>query len=249
MSLIKCTECGKEISDKATVCPNCGLPLVNDNVEDSSVIEVQGKKQKKGVGVKILISAIAVIVLALIIGVVMHNANVAKENALLEKQAKQFSEKITAIEGRISYEQKELDELQAEYDALTEQEKKMVKNYKVLANIMDTPTEAERGAIEFCEQLKRQLRNPDSLIISEIMCKEPADNSNTYGYTMNFSAQNGFGGYKDTYTSFVYDKYNESAHGDAFSDAVSRIHLSSYLENPNPEVELDKSRIEKFLNE
>lgn len=25
--LIKCTECGKEISDKATSCPNCGCPI------------------------------------------------------------------------------------------------------------------------------------------------------------------------------------------------------------------------------
>tara|TARA_B100000579_G_scaffold173244_1_gene141217 strand:+ start:475 stop:777 length:303 start_codon:yes stop_codon:yes gene_type:complete len=28
MSLIKCSECGKEISDKATTCPNCGCPTV-----------------------------------------------------------------------------------------------------------------------------------------------------------------------------------------------------------------------------
>lgn len=27
MTLIKCSECGKEISDKATVCPGCGNPL------------------------------------------------------------------------------------------------------------------------------------------------------------------------------------------------------------------------------
>lgn len=27
MALIKCPECGKEISDKATACPNCGMPL------------------------------------------------------------------------------------------------------------------------------------------------------------------------------------------------------------------------------
>ena len=26
MALIKCSECGKEISDKATSCPNCGCP-------------------------------------------------------------------------------------------------------------------------------------------------------------------------------------------------------------------------------
>jgi hypothetical protein len=27
MALIKCPECGKEISDKAAACPNCGCPI------------------------------------------------------------------------------------------------------------------------------------------------------------------------------------------------------------------------------
>ena len=27
MALIKCPECGKEVSDKAQSCPNCGCPL------------------------------------------------------------------------------------------------------------------------------------------------------------------------------------------------------------------------------
>lgn len=27
MALIKCPECGKEISDKAKSCPNCGNPM------------------------------------------------------------------------------------------------------------------------------------------------------------------------------------------------------------------------------
>lgn len=27
MALIKCPECGKEVSDKAKTCPNCGCPL------------------------------------------------------------------------------------------------------------------------------------------------------------------------------------------------------------------------------
>lgn len=31
MSLIKCTECNKEISDKATTCPHCGCPLSEIN--------------------------------------------------------------------------------------------------------------------------------------------------------------------------------------------------------------------------
>ena len=31
MALIKCPECGKEISDIATSCPNCGYPMVAKN--------------------------------------------------------------------------------------------------------------------------------------------------------------------------------------------------------------------------
>lgn len=36
MVLIKCTECGKEISDKANVCSNCGCPIERQNVESTS---------------------------------------------------------------------------------------------------------------------------------------------------------------------------------------------------------------------
>lgn len=32
MALIKCPECGKEISDKAPTCINCGCPIEKDNV-------------------------------------------------------------------------------------------------------------------------------------------------------------------------------------------------------------------------
>ena len=27
MALIKCSECGRDVSDKATACPNCGAPV------------------------------------------------------------------------------------------------------------------------------------------------------------------------------------------------------------------------------
>ena len=29
MALIKCPECGKQISDRAASCPNCGCPIGN----------------------------------------------------------------------------------------------------------------------------------------------------------------------------------------------------------------------------
>lgn len=42
MSLIKCPECGKEISDKATVCIHCGYPIKEET--DKINIEQNTKK-------------------------------------------------------------------------------------------------------------------------------------------------------------------------------------------------------------
>lgn len=39
MALIKCPECGKEISDQATSCPNCGYPISNEKKEEQIVEE------------------------------------------------------------------------------------------------------------------------------------------------------------------------------------------------------------------
>ena len=37
MALIKCSECGRDVSDKATACPNCGVPVqVISNASDQS---------------------------------------------------------------------------------------------------------------------------------------------------------------------------------------------------------------------
>lgn len=44
MALIKCPECGKEISDKAAACPNCGMPLRR---EDRGTYDVTITKEKQ----------------------------------------------------------------------------------------------------------------------------------------------------------------------------------------------------------
>jgi uncharacterized membrane protein YvbJ len=42
MAIIKCTECGKEISDKAQVCIHCGCPVeaMNSNVDKSKNVKI-----------------------------------------------------------------------------------------------------------------------------------------------------------------------------------------------------------------
>lgn len=44
MALIRCPECGKEISDKAAACPNCGTPIA------SKKIPVHFERKKSFVG-------------------------------------------------------------------------------------------------------------------------------------------------------------------------------------------------------
>ncbi len=43
MALIKCAECGRDISDLATACPNCGRPV---NVRAVTTIQLTHKKWK-----------------------------------------------------------------------------------------------------------------------------------------------------------------------------------------------------------
>lgn len=47
MALIKCPECGKEISDKAVSCPNCGVPIAKASVEKKIPITFSREKAMK----------------------------------------------------------------------------------------------------------------------------------------------------------------------------------------------------------
>lgn len=68
MSLIKCPECGHDISDKSTACPNCGCPIDNtptpaqDNVNKNAPVKPPLKPKKRGAG-----CLIGLILLALLI--------------------------------------------------------------------------------------------------------------------------------------------------------------------------------------
>lgn len=59
MALIKCLECGKEISDKADKCPSCGCPVEAQRFENE-----KNKKYKNNFS---LIAVFAIIILAIMI--------------------------------------------------------------------------------------------------------------------------------------------------------------------------------------
>lgn len=62
MALIKCKECGKEISDQASTCPNCGAPIEKQvDVPESGSEEVKKKSSKKVPIIIAVVLAVAVV--------------------------------------------------------------------------------------------------------------------------------------------------------------------------------------------
>lgn len=49
MALIRCPECHRDVSSKATACPNCAYPIARPsrNQRPAQVIETTGRKWKK----------------------------------------------------------------------------------------------------------------------------------------------------------------------------------------------------------
>ncbi len=47
MALIKCPECGKDVSDKASACPVCGFPIANQQNKNEIKVKLE---MFKGVG-------------------------------------------------------------------------------------------------------------------------------------------------------------------------------------------------------
>ena len=78
MALIKCDECGKEYSDKASACPNCGNPtnkgtnIVNKNSKDNK------KKSKTGFIVVVIILIIFACAAIAISGTTDENGELIK---------------------------------------------------------------------------------------------------------------------------------------------------------------------------
>lgn len=102
MALIKCPECGKEISDQATSCPNCGYPIQSLKMEDQTngqtderkdagtqdrkddVSDREGARPPKKKGGKIALIAGVVIVVAAVAVFAFVSSNNKEKEALRE---------------------------------------------------------------------------------------------------------------------------------------------------------------------
>lgn len=74
MALIKCPECGKEISDKASSCPSCGYPINNIKVEtEQDRVNIRGKNTGKN----FLIFGSMLFLVSMVFGIGTSNAELA----------------------------------------------------------------------------------------------------------------------------------------------------------------------------
>jgi len=84
--MIKCSECGHDVSDKADKCPYCGAPIEMDSKIaekdfETTAADIDSKANKKSKKKKIIIIAAVVFVVAIVgiaLGINAHNEQMAK---------------------------------------------------------------------------------------------------------------------------------------------------------------------------
>lgn len=83
MSLIKCPECGKEVSNKASSCPVCGHPLGNVP-PTQSVTPPKQKQKKKGSCLKTILIVLGVLIAIIVIANLSDNGKDSSEKKSTE---------------------------------------------------------------------------------------------------------------------------------------------------------------------
>lgn len=87
MALIKCLECGKEISDKAISCPHCGYLISNSNYVHNNnqdvPVEIKPKKnnnKKRNITIALIVSVVVLLIIVAIIFGSNNNDNSSLNN-------------------------------------------------------------------------------------------------------------------------------------------------------------------------
>lgn len=233
MAIIKCPECGKEISDKAKRCVHCGYELVEEKPTKKFCCEcgaenlINAKEcvacgypfEKEGVLKKIkskspknqAIIMIIVVAIIVVIGSVLYNVIIVRPKnmynhatELLEKGKYEEADKILVS----------------------------IKNYKDVSTIREQ-LKYESYTYAVINDLKKYLKNPDSVKVHDVTfydskgdeTEEILDTdevaSNYPICIMRYGAQNGFGGNTTGYVLGYYDTDDEEYEIWGFCDSLN----------------------------
>lgn len=83
--IIYCSECGKEVSDKAVACPNCGAPIAKVELQDSSkpqqtVAMQDANNANTAPTAKRPASVLVMAIIALLIGLLFSMSQISTDN-------------------------------------------------------------------------------------------------------------------------------------------------------------------------
>lgn len=207
MALIKCPECGKEISDKASNCPNCGCPIkipkaeVFSNVPEQPITGQTSKKLNKKI-----ISIVVVLAVVAIIGVVIYNVNVVQPRKFEAQNRTTYEEAVALLEKGKYDEANDIFDTIPEYEDVEKLQEQLFYESRVFQCV---------------KSLKERLKNPDSLQIYEVAFLSNQFKADVKDdirdifseitekmgeeviVLMRYGAQNGFGGNTTGYVMFV----------------------------------------------
>ena len=66
MTLIRCPDCDKEVSDQARSCPNCGHPIAKQRPQRVRTAEDSALTRNRGLGDIIIFAPIVIIILVIV---------------------------------------------------------------------------------------------------------------------------------------------------------------------------------------
>lgn len=116
MAMIRCPECGKEISDKAKVCPNCGAPA-------PSAVEKKenAKETAKIVAFRIFLFIVTVAVIAAAVWYYSWSKAKAEQEEKERFESSEFGQYLAGVEEDIEEANKKTSEIQENIEKRNEE--------------------------------------------------------------------------------------------------------------------------------
>ena len=189
MSLIKCPECGKEISDQAKMCPHCGCPIMDTDIVIQESSKLKNKKVKTFFKKPMILISL-IIAIVVIIGLIIIEQTYEKGIKLLENGNYQDGQDLLEIVNIINYKDSDLILEQIKWES------RVAECIVDMRQHLRNPDSLQIYEISFYEEFREDVMNTiDGEVDPDLLGEEPI-------CIMRNTAQNGFGGNTIGYSIF-----------------------------------------------
>lgn len=157
MAIIKCPECGREVSDKAVKCPECGTPLASKQPDEYDYFHMPPRTAKPS-KLPIILTAIAGIILAAAVGISVRVID-GKTMMTGETKLAQLRSELASISSELNASKSQLDSIKAQIESQSKKIEPLKDIYdaSLAAGTYTVGTDLAPGIYHFTYTLK----NPD----------------------------------------------------------------------------------------